>query len=106
MSRSAGEICARVPLRSPGKCRHGDERRRMALSELRSLLRHPGLVQAFEHVRVIFRPKPRRPLTDLHLEHGRRRRDGLLQRFPRFVGAAELPKCGGEPAIRIGIMGN
>lgn len=71
---------------------------------VRSLLRHPGLVQAFEHVRVIFRPKPRRPLTDRHLKHGRRRRDSLLQRFPRFGGAAELAECGGEPAIRIRIM--
>jgi hypothetical protein len=53
---------------------------------------------------VIFRPKPRRPLTDIHLEHGRRYCDSLLQRFPRFVGAAELAKCGGEPAISKGIM--
>ena len=70
------------------------------------IARHPGLVQAFEHMRVIFRPKPRRPLTDVHVEHGRRRRDSLLQCFPRFGGAAELAKCSGEPAICIGIMGN
>ena len=43
-------------------------------------------------------------LMDVHVEHGRRRRDSLLQRFPRFGGAAELAKCGGEPAICIGIM--
>jgi len=34
-----------------------------ALSGFHSLLRHPGLVQPFEHVRVIFRPNPQRPQT-------------------------------------------
>src|SRR6516164_6892454 len=29
-----------------------------------SLLRHPGLAEAFEHVSVIFRPHPRHAVTD------------------------------------------
>src|SRR5207237_3330828 len=41
----------------------GDLRGRTA-----SLLRHPGLAQAFEHVGVVFQPHPGHPVTDIHIK--------------------------------------
>jgi hypothetical protein len=43
-----------------------------------------GLAQAFEHMGMVFRPHPRHTLADIHVERGRRNREGVLQRSPRF----------------------
>jgi hypothetical protein len=57
------------------------------------------LAQALDQVGVVFRPKPRHALADIHVEDGRRSGDGLLQCFLRFRRATKLAKSGGGPAI-------
>ena len=58
-----------------------------------------GLAQALDQVGVIFRPKPRHAIADVHVKGGRRERDRFLQRFLRFCNATELAERGGRPAI-------
>ena len=58
-----------------------------------------GFAQAFDYVGMVLRPKPRRALTDMHVERGRRDLYGLLQRFLRFFDPADLAEGGGEPAV-------
>jgi RibD C-terminal domain len=58
-----------------------------------------GLVQALEHVGVVFRPMPRYAPADKYLERGRRDRNVLLERFLRFRGLTDLAEGRGDPAV-------
>ena len=58
-----------------------------------------SLEQAFELVVVIFGSYPARWAADIAVKLRRRERDGLLQRFPRFHGLAELAERCGEGAV-------
>jgi integrase/recombinase XerD len=58
-----------------------------------------GLAQSLDQVGVVFWPKPRHAVPDIHVECGRRERDGLSQRFLCFCRATELTERGGGPAI-------
>ena len=54
------------------------------------LVQPPGFPQALEHVSVVFRPHPRHALADIQIERGRRNREGLFQRLPRFLDPTGL----------------
>ena len=64
-----------------------------------SLLPPAGLAQAHNHMRVVFRSHPRHAPADIHVEGARHNRDGLLQRFLRFLDPADLAERRGEPPI-------
>jgi uncharacterized protein (DUF736 family) len=60
---------------------------------------------AFQHMGDVFRPHPRRASADIHVERGRRDRDGHLERFLRFLDATELAERGGEPTVVVRVIG-
>src|SRR6266567_943990 len=92
---SAGRHTSNVQPRQPGS--HGT----LSKKQNRKPTSAPpsGLAQALEQVGVVFRPKPRHALADIHIECGWCERDGLLQPFLRFRRATELTESGGGPAI-------
>ena len=57
-----------------------------------------GLAQAFEHMRVVFRPHPRHATADTTPARGRCDGRGLFQRFLCLFDPAELAELSGEPA--------
>ena len=62
---------------------------RQALAQ-RRLVPPPSFPQALEHVSVVFSPHPRHALVDIQIERGRRNREGLFQRLPRFLDPTGL----------------
>src|SRR5580704_11155521 len=68
-------------------------------------VRAAGLAQAFEHMRVVFRPHPRHARMDTALERGRRDGYGLVQRFVRLFDPAALAEGSGEPTVGVRKIG-
>src|ERR1700686_2648586 len=58
-----------------------------------------GLAQTLDQMSVVFRPKPRSSLADIHVECRRSARDGLLQCFLRFRRAPKLTQRRRGPAV-------
>ena len=75
-----------------------EARRSLARTRAESAL-PSGLAQSLDQVGMVFWPKPRHTVSDIHVECGRRERDGLIQRFLCFRSPTELTKRGGRPAI-------
>jgi hypothetical protein len=53
----------------------------------------------------VFRPHPRCASADIHVERGRRDRDGHLERLLRFLDPTELAERGGEPTVVVRVIG-
>src|SRR5215469_17784316 len=58
-----------------------------------------GLTQAVEHVGVVFGPHPGGALADIHVKHGWRDRDRLIQCLSCLFDATELTERSGEPSV-------
>jgi len=48
---------------------------------------------------MVFRPKPRHAVSDIHLECGWREMDRFIQRFFGFSVAPKLTESGGSPTV-------
>jgi len=64
-----------------------------------------GLAQPFHYVGVVARSKPRRALAYMHVERGRRDRDGFFEGRLRCLDATKLAEGRREPAVGRGKVG-
>src|SRR5260221_11785966 len=83
-------------------------RRRAAATDFNAASTLPaGLAQTLDEMSVVFWPKPRCSVADIHVECRRCAGDGLLQCFLRFRWAPKLTKRRAGPAVdnwKIGIQ--
>src|SRR5258708_23928074 len=75
-------------------------RRRAAATDFNAASTLPaGLAQTLDEMSVVFRPKPRSSVADIHVECRRCAGDGLLQCFLRFRCAPKLAQRRRVPAV-------
>src|SRR5437588_3565306 len=77
-----------------GEVDAGDKARKEMTSALPACL-----AQTLDQMGVVFRPKPRDAVVDVHVEGRRSVRNGLLKPFLSFRFASQLTQRGGRPAI-------